>query len=188
MDSKVGGTQLQKLLSYDEFEPMCTWQREDGQDVLVLHLPEFKKDQLRIQISNTGILKITGENVVDGKRRNRFLKEIKVTKDYDSNNIHAKFSQGRLRVTMPKKVPTPTTMESPSAAAMALPQDNQNDTIANTNGKTSIIPNIRARVGKVVKSKEFSAAMVNVGFVVVAAFSIYVAYNYWTSYVRVDED
>ncbi|KAL4560627.1 hypothetical protein LXL04_032780 [Taraxacum kok-saghyz] len=186
MDSKVGGTQLQKLFSYDEFEPMCTWQREDDQDVLVLHLPEFKKDQLRIQISNTGILKITGENVIDGKRRNRFLKEIKVTKDYDSNNIHAKFSQGRLRVTMPKKVQTPPPIESPSPPVMSLPQDNKNDN-ANTNEKI-VVPDIRARVGKVLKSKEFSSVMVNVGFVAAAAFSIYVAYKYWTMYVQVDED
>ncbi|KAI3512044.1 hypothetical protein L1887_19207 [Cichorium endivia] len=185
MDSKVGGTQLQKLLSYDEFEPMCTWQREDGQDVLVLHLPEFKKDQLRIQISNTGILKITGENVVDGKRRNRFLKEVKVTKDYDSNNIHAKFSQGRLRITMPKKVITTPPMEPPSPAVMTLPQDNQ-VVNANKNGKT-IVPDIRARLGTFLKSKEFTGVVVNVGFAVVAAFSVYVAYKYWTSYVQVDE-
>lgn len=32
MDSKLATT-------YDEFEPLCNWQREEGRDTLVLHLP-----------------------------------------------------------------------------------------------------------------------------------------------------
>ncbi|KAI3743360.1 hypothetical protein L1987_61067 [Smallanthus sonchifolius] len=184
MDSKVGGTQLQTSLSYDEFEPLCTWQREDGQDILVIHLPEFKKEQLRIQISNSGILKITGENAVEGKKRSRFLKEVKVTKDYDSSNIHAKFSQGRLRIALPKKALKPS-MPDP-ALVPPTPQDDQNDN-ANTSEQT-VVPGIKSRVGQVLRSKEFTQVMVNVGFVVVMAFSVYTVYNYWTSYVLVDED
>ncbi|KVI00050.1 uncharacterized protein LOC112520320 [Cynara cardunculus var. scolymus] len=186
MDSKTGSTQLQALFTYDEFEPLCTWQREDGQDILMLHVPEFKKDQLRIQMNNMGILKITGENVIDGKRRSRFQKEIKVTKDYDSSDIHAKFSQGWLRVTFPKKVATPSTPERPSVAVPSSPQDGKSSSV-NTDGKTTGA-NIRARVSQVMKSKEFTQVVVNVGSVVVAAFSAYVAYKYWTSYVQVDED
>ncbi|KAI3677071.1 hypothetical protein L1987_86690 [Smallanthus sonchifolius] len=184
MDSKVGGTQSQTSFSYEEFEPLCTWQREDGHDILVIHLPEFKKEQLRIQISNSGILKITGENVTEGKKRSHFLKEVKVTKDYDSSNIHAKFSQGRLRITLPKKALKPST--SDPIVVTPTPQDDQNDN-ANTNEQT-VFPGIKTRVGQVLRSKEFTQVMVNVGFVVVVAFSVYTAYNYWTSYVLVDED
>ncbi|KAJ9559062.1 hypothetical protein OSB04_013676 [Centaurea solstitialis] len=183
MNSKTGSTQLQTLFSYEEFEPLCTWQREDGQDILMLHLPEFKKDQLRIQMSNTGIMKITGENFIDGKKRSRFLKEVKVTKDYDADNIHAKFSQGWLRVTLPKKVSTPSMPEHPSTAVSSSPQDGQ----SNSDQKNTIA-NIKARVSHVIKSKEFTQVMVNVGFVAIAAFGVYVAYKYWTSYVQVDED
>ncbi|KAI3826248.1 hypothetical protein L1987_00293 [Smallanthus sonchifolius] len=186
MDPKVRGTQLQTLLSYDDIEHLCTWQREDGQDVLVIQLPEFKKEQLRIHISNTGLLKISGEKVVEGKKR-RFLKEVKVTKDYDSNNIHAKFSQGCLRVTLPKKiVALPSMSKTQPAVAMPSPQDSQSDNV-NTNGKTTN-PGIKTRAGQTLKSKTFTRVMVTIGFASVAAFSVYTAYKYWTSYVQVDED
>ncbi|KAL8214419.1 hypothetical protein R6Q57_003868 [Mikania cordata] len=185
MDSKFGGIQSHTSISYDEFEPLCTWQREDVQDILVIHLPEFKKEQLRIQISNSGILKITGENIVEGKKRRRFMKEVKVTKDYESSNIHAKFSQGRLLITLPKKVLT-TSMQQ-DAPMKLTPQDDQTHGSPNTNEKI-VVPDIEARVGQVLRSKEFTQVMVNVGFVVVVAFSVYTAYKYWTSYVVVDED
>ncbi|XP_076949947.1 inactive protein RESTRICTED TEV MOVEMENT 2-like [Bidens hawaiensis] len=183
MDSKVGGTQ--SSLSYDEFEPMCTWQREDGQDILVIHLPEFKKEQLRIQISNSGILKITGENALEGRKKSRFVKEVKVTKDYDSSNIHAKFSQGRLRITLPKKVLKPSMPDLPLVTP-SVPQDAQNDNL-NTNAEAAI-PDIKSRAGQVLRSKRFIEVMVNVGFLVFVALSAYTAYKYWTSYVQVDED
>ncbi|PWA42427.1 Alpha crystallin/Hsp20 domain-containing protein [Artemisia annua] len=187
MDSKVGSTNLQTLLSYDEFEPMCTWQREDAQDVLILHLPDFKKEQLRIQISNTGLLKITGEYNVEGKRKGRFQKEVKVTKEYDSNNIHAKFSQGRLRITLPKKVVTPPVPASPPPMVTSSPPDDQSNNM-NTTGQ-SVAPSVKAKVGQVLRSKEFTQIMVNLGFAVVLAFSVYSAYKYWTTYIQVvDED
>nr|GEX56613.1 alpha crystallin/Hsp20 domain-containing protein [Tanacetum cinerariifolium] len=187
MDSKHGSTNLQTLLSYDEFEPMCTWQREDAQDILILHLPEFKKEQLRIQISNTGLLKITGEYNVEGKRKSRFQKEVKVTKEYDSNNIHAKFSQGRLRITLPKKVMTPPVPESPPPMVTSSPPDDDQNNNMNTNGQ-SVVPSVKAKVGQVLRSKEFTQIVVNLGFAVVVAFSVYSAYKYWTTYVQVDED
>ncbi|KAF5783855.1 putative alpha crystallin/Hsp20 domain, HSP20-like chaperone [Helianthus annuus] len=196
MDSRVGGTQTS--LSYDEFDPLCTWQREDGQDILVIHLPDFKKEQLRIQISSSGIMKITGENTQEGKKRSRFVKEVKVLKDYDSSNIHAKFSQGRLRITLPKK-PSKPSLPDPVVVTPS-PQEDQNDK-ANTNAKmsspqedqndkanTTDIPDSKSRVGQVLRSKMFTQVMVNVGFVAFVAFSAYTAYKYWTSYVQVDED
>ncbi|XP_076908712.1 uncharacterized protein LOC143565710 [Bidens hawaiensis] len=187
MDSTARGTSLQTLLTYDDIEPLCTWQREDAQDILVIHLPEFKKEQLRIQISNTGLLKISGEKAAEGKRRIRFLKEVKVAKDYDSNNIHAKFSQGCLRVTLPKKVVTrPSMSEKHPVVATPSPQDGQSDNI-NTNEK-NVIPGTKTRVGQVLKSKTLTRVIVNAGFVAIVAFTVYTAYNYWTSYVKTNKD
>nr|XP_043611415.1 22.0 kDa heat shock protein [Erigeron canadensis] len=187
MDSKVSSS-LQKLLSYEDFEPLCKWKREDTQDTLVIHLPDFKKDQLRIQISNTGLLKITGENVdQEGKKKSRFQKELKLAKEYDSTKIHAKFSQGCLRVTLPKKVVTPPIVESP------MPQDDvRKDVVDAINTTPEKLATLNATTGgvgdQVLKSKLFTQVMVNVGFALVAAFSVYTAYKYWTSYVKVDED
>lgn len=129
-------------------------------------------------------MKITGESVVEGKRKSRFQKEIKVTKDYDSNNIHAKFSQGRLRVTLPKKVLT-TIPELPPPVVTSPTQDGQSDS-DNINEKTAV-PSVTTG-GQLLKSRVFTQIIVNVGFALVMALSVYTAYKYWTSYVQVDED
>ncbi|KAL8125525.1 hypothetical protein AgCh_012988 [Apium graveolens] len=95
MDSKLAAT-------YEEFEPLCKWQREEGRDTLVLHLQEFKKEKLKVQISNQGVLKISGERPLSASKRSRFYKEVKVGKECNANEIRAKFVNGLLYVVMPK--------------------------------------------------------------------------------------
>lgn len=129
-------------------------------------------------------MKITGENVIEGKKRSRFVKEVRVTKDYDSSNINAKFSQGRLRITLPKKVMKPS-LSDPSVVT-PTPQDDRDEN-NNTNEKL-VVPGIKSRVGEVLRSKRVTQVMVNVGFVLCVAFSVYTAYKYWTLYIQVDED
>ncbi|CAI9780294.1 unnamed protein product [Fraxinus pennsylvanica] len=91
----------------EEFEPLCKWQRKEDQDILEVHLKEFKKEQLRVQISNLGILKISGERPLGGSKKSRFYKEVPIPKDFDSNAIRAKFVNGCLCIAMPKKIPIP---------------------------------------------------------------------------------
>ncbi|GKA75418.1 RNA-directed DNA polymerase, eukaryota [Tanacetum coccineum] len=110
--------------------------------------------------------KITGEYNVEGKRKGRFQKEVKVTKEYDSNNIHAKFSQGRLRITLPKKVMTPPVPESPPPMVTSSPPDDDQSNNMNTNGK-SVVPSVKSKVGQVLRSKEFTQIVVNLGFAVI---------------------
>ncbi|KAK3043191.1 hypothetical protein RJ639_001624 [Escallonia herrerae] len=100
MEAKVVATPTP---SYDDFEPFCNWRHEEARETLVVHLPEFKKEQLKVNISNTGILRITGERNVDATKRSRFYKELKTPKDCISNDIHAKFVNGLLYIVMPKK-------------------------------------------------------------------------------------
>ncbi|KAL8204871.1 hypothetical protein R6Q57_010494 [Mikania cordata] len=188
MESRVRGNQLQTLLAYDDIEPLCTWEREDGLDVLVIHLPEFKKEQLRIQISNAGLMKISGENVTEDKKRIRFLKEVKVTKDYDTNNIYARFSQGCLRVTLPKKIITPPYMPKPLPPFVtSLSHNGQSDDVS-TNEKTNVPDVIKTKSDGVLKSNTFTKVIVTVGFALVVAFTVYTTYKYWTfNYAQVYE-
>ncbi|KAK1384697.1 hypothetical protein POM88_022432 [Heracleum sosnowskyi] len=110
MDSKL-------TANYDEFEPLCNWQREEVRDTLVLHLPEFKKEQLKVQISNLGgVLKISGQRPLSALKQRRFYKEVKVAKECNANDIRAKFVNGLLYVVMPKTItPGPEKEEAPSA-------------------------------------------------------------------------
>lgn len=64
-----------------------------------------KKEHLKIQINNNGLLTITGCCPVDQTKSINFRKETKVAKNCRRNEIRAKFSKGVLYVTIPKKSP-----------------------------------------------------------------------------------
>lgn len=65
---------------------------------------EFKKEQLKVQISNHGILKITGERPLDASTQTKFYKEVPVpSHKYDTHAIHAKFVNGWLIISIPKE-------------------------------------------------------------------------------------
>ncbi|KAA8517201.1 hypothetical protein F0562_017547 [Nyssa sinensis] len=94
-------TRADLTLSYDDFEPSCNWKEEEGQKSLVVHLPEFKKEELKVYITNCGTIKIFGEHPVS-ETRSRFYKELRVPCDSNGNKIQAKFTDGHLYIVMPK--------------------------------------------------------------------------------------
>ncbi|KAL8036499.1 hypothetical protein ABFX02_12G162600 [Erythranthe guttata] len=92
-----------KADQYEEFEPLCKWQRNEDREILEIHLQEFKKEQLKVQISNYGVLKISGERPLEASKRTKFYKEIPLPSyKYDTNAINAKFLNGCLYITIPK--------------------------------------------------------------------------------------
>nr|XP_004249720.1 18.0 kDa class I heat shock protein-like [Solanum lycopersicum] len=85
------------------FEPTCEWQHQDGADLLLVHLPEFKdKEGLKVQVSNCGVVKISGD-VQANQTRLSFLKEIQLGKDHNVDAIKANFEKGVLKITVPNK-------------------------------------------------------------------------------------
>ncbi|CAK7341487.1 unnamed protein product [Dovyalis caffra] len=92
-------------LSYDDFEPFCKWKREEGHDILEVHLKDFQKQQLRVQIKEPGVVTITGERPLYDTRRSRFNKQIRIPKNCKINEIRATFSGGILHVVVPEKTP-----------------------------------------------------------------------------------
>ncbi|KAJ0014518.1 hypothetical protein Pint_20071 [Pistacia integerrima] len=110
------------MSSYDDFEPMCKWTTEETQDILEVHLQGFKKNQLRVQINNNGLLTISGERPVDENRRSRFRNEINLSKNYNLDGIRAKFSGGILYITVRKKT---SSIETPHGQH-TLAQENEN--------------------------------------------------------------
>ncbi|EEF36701.1 hypothetical protein RCOM_1321910 [Ricinus communis] len=92
--------------SYEDFEPYCKWQTEEGCDSLQLHLQDYKKEQLKVQLKS-GILVITGERPINNNLLSRFRKEIKVSKHCKTSEIRAKFSsRGVLTISLPKITPS----------------------------------------------------------------------------------
>lgn len=62
-----------------------------------------------MQISNHGVLKISGERILDppkDSKRTKFYKEVPApTNKYDTHAIHAKFVDSNLIITLPKPKP-----------------------------------------------------------------------------------
>ncbi|PIN02481.1 hypothetical protein CDL12_25004 [Handroanthus impetiginosus] len=93
-----------QTIVYEEFEPYCKWDHNEDRDTIEIHLKEFKKDQLKVQISNWAILKIFGERQSNASMKSKFYKEIPVPSNvYDKHAIQAKFTSGCLSITLPKQ-------------------------------------------------------------------------------------
>ncbi|XP_020210661.1 inactive protein RESTRICTED TEV MOVEMENT 2 [Cajanus cajan] len=89
--------------SYEDFDPLFVWRREEARDTLELHLPGFRRDQIRIQINHVGYLVISGERHMDGSRWKRFRKEFEIPSYCNDDAIHGNMMQSILSVVMPKK-------------------------------------------------------------------------------------
>ncbi|XP_057441550.1 uncharacterized protein LOC130733410 [Lotus japonicus] len=110
---------------YEEFEPPSDWDHEEGSDTLILMLPGFKKEQLRVQVSSNRVLRLSGERQISENKWRQFRKEIPVPSDSDTNGISAKFEAGMLYVRLPKvinKVQTPTITPTPPTQEAPKPQ------------------------------------------------------------------
>ncbi|XP_058740099.1 inactive protein RESTRICTED TEV MOVEMENT 2-like [Vicia villosa] len=100
MDSK----HAYKQRSYEDFDPIFKWRRELDRDTVELHLPGFKREQMRIQVNHHGFLVISGERPHDGTTWKRFKKEFEIPKYCNEDAIRGNFMQNILSVVMPKRV------------------------------------------------------------------------------------
>ncbi|XP_061338202.1 inactive protein RESTRICTED TEV MOVEMENT 2-like [Gastrolobium bilobum] len=98
---------------YEDFEPSFNWDHDEGSATLIVMLPGFRKEQLKVQISSTRILKVSGERKINENKWRRFLKELPVPPNSDTSGISAKFDDGKLYVRIPKVI---TPIKSQAAA------------------------------------------------------------------------
>ncbi|PON59202.1 Small heat shock protein HSP [Parasponia andersonii] len=100
MDSKGtgGSTTAASAKDYEDFEPPLEWVKEEGSDNLLVFLPGFQKERLKIQITSTGKLRILGERLIGQNKRRGFQKEFPLASDCDTSKISAKFEGGILYV------------------------------------------------------------------------------------------
>ncbi|KAL9391117.1 hypothetical protein Peur_015037 [Populus x canadensis] len=101
MESKPNGNAAAARV-HEEFEPSTDWIREPGADTLRIYLPGFKKEQLKVQVTSSRVLRISGERQLSGNRWSTFRKEIPISTNYDTNEIAARFEKGILYVKQPK--------------------------------------------------------------------------------------
>ncbi|KAL3530185.1 hypothetical protein ACH5RR_009507 [Cinchona calisaya] len=89
---------------YEEFEPSTEIVQEKDSDTIILHLPDFKKEKLKIQLTSTQILRISGEREIESNKSIRFQKGFPISSNYDVNRMTPKFENGILYLRLPKLV------------------------------------------------------------------------------------
>uniref|UniRef100_A0ACD5WSJ5 Uncharacterized protein n=1 Tax=Avena sativa TaxID=4498 RepID=A0ACD5WSJ5_AVESA len=106
--------------TYVDFVPSHDLVEETEKQTLVLNLPGFKKENLRVQIDNYGRLRVSGERPIEGNQWSRFRKDIQVPDVCDAGGIRARFEKdGVLHITMPRLSPVDLPHGDDHAAAAA---------------------------------------------------------------------
>ncbi|EEF46517.1 inactive protein RESTRICTED TEV MOVEMENT 2 [Ricinus communis] len=105
--------------NYQAFEPATEWVRDTEYDTLLIYLPGFKKEQLKVQVTSNPNLRIFGERSLGDNKWSRFSKEFRIPSSYDTNKISANFEGGILKIKHPK-ITKPATK----------PQENANSSLA----------------------------------------------------------
>ncbi|KAI4323711.1 hypothetical protein L6164_023296 [Bauhinia variegata] len=91
---------------YEEFQPKSEITESPEEYRLTIHLPGFTKNQVRIKyISFSRVISISGERSIEGGRRwSRFDQTFPVPENFNEERLGARFDQGTLTITMPKKI------------------------------------------------------------------------------------
>ncbi|PIA36057.1 hypothetical protein AQUCO_03400157v1 [Aquilegia coerulea] len=110
MDSKAAPTNHR---TYEDFNPITNLVTEERR-TLEIHLPDFRKDQVRVQLDNQGNLRISGERPLEGNKWSRFRVNYRIPQDCNSSDIHAKFNNNILQVILPKKIVDTTVLDNPT--------------------------------------------------------------------------
>ncbi|XP_008807628.2 inactive protein RESTRICTED TEV MOVEMENT 2-like [Phoenix dactylifera] len=101
---------------YEDFIPSHELVQEEGAGTLILEIPGYRKDQLRVQINNYGKIRISGERPLGDNRWNRFRKDFQVPENCNVSEIRAKFENGHLYVILPKLIPEVRERKEPTQA------------------------------------------------------------------------
>ncbi|XP_059314997.1 inactive protein RESTRICTED TEV MOVEMENT 2-like [Lycium ferocissimum] len=99
----MGNTVYAPLQVFEDFEPTTELVREQDSDTLLLYLTGFKKEEVRVELTRTGIMKISGERPVgfttDGNFLYlRFQEHLPLSENCDNTKISTEFENGILYI------------------------------------------------------------------------------------------
>ncbi|KAF5751666.1 heat shock family protein [Tripterygium wilfordii] len=103
--------------AYENFEPSTEWEGEPTADVLNVFLPGFKREQLKVQVTSTNKLRISGERPIGINKWSRFEKELQIPSNCNTNETSAKFERGTLSIKFPKNIAPAAETQKPTAEA-----------------------------------------------------------------------
>uniref|UniRef100_J3NF57 SHSP domain-containing protein n=1 Tax=Oryza brachyantha TaxID=4533 RepID=J3NF57_ORYBR len=119
-----------RAIAYEEVEPVVEWRQVgDDRDVVEISLPGFRKEQVRVQVDNHGVLRATGERpaAARGGRWVRFKKDLRLPENCDADGVRARFEDHKLIITLPLVVPD-TRKEVQEVARVGAPAAEEKET------------------------------------------------------------
>ncbi|KAK9999248.1 hypothetical protein SO802_018851 [Lithocarpus litseifolius] len=89
---------------YEEIEAQFEWAVEEGLDTLLVHVPGFRREELKVQITSAGNLRVSGQRSLGKNKWKRFDKEFSIPTNVDTNAISAKYDENIIYVKLPKVI------------------------------------------------------------------------------------
>ncbi|KAK4379108.1 hypothetical protein RND71_000970 [Anisodus tanguticus] len=90
---------------YEDFRPVSERHQEEEAEKLLIFLPGFMKESIRVSTEGKNTVRVRGERFVGGNKWNRFQEDYQAPDDCNMRSIHAIFENGILIFTMPWKMP-----------------------------------------------------------------------------------
>ncbi|PWA78055.1 HSP20-like chaperone [Artemisia annua] len=92
---------------YEQFKPMSEWRQEDDYDTLLVYLPGFQKEYIKVTTEDLNIVRVRGERLIAENKWSRFQEDYKVPENCEMRGVRARFDGGILTITMPRKIVVP---------------------------------------------------------------------------------
>ncbi|KAK4339488.1 hypothetical protein RND71_040950 [Anisodus tanguticus] len=106
---------------YLDFRPISERHQEEEAEKLLIFLPGFMKESIRVSTEGKNTVRVRGERFVGGNKWNRFQEDYQAPDDCNLRGIHAKFENGILIITMPWKMPKQLLDESTKQPPLTTP-------------------------------------------------------------------
>ncbi|KAD2249702.1 hypothetical protein R6Q59_029185 [Mikania micrantha] len=110
---------------YEEFIPMSERRQEEDHDLLLLYLPGFQKEYIKVTTEDANIVRIRGERLVSENKWSRFQEDYRAPENCEMRGIRAKFDGGILTITMPRKITNAPPPPPPTTAKVASKTEEQ---------------------------------------------------------------
>nr|GME13906.1 inactive protein RESTRICTED TEV MOVEMENT 2-like [Ipomoea batatas] len=110
---------------YEDFRPAFERKCEEEVEKLLVYLPDFRKENIKVSIEGKNTLRIRGEHLVVGNICNRFQQDFPAPEDCDMTKIRAWFQSGILTITMPTKKLVPHEAKETQKTPTTPPEETQ---------------------------------------------------------------
>ncbi|KAK8627152.1 hypothetical protein V6N13_134774 [Hibiscus sabdariffa] len=92
---------------YKDFQPRIDRKEEQGANILVIHLPDFPKEQINVTyVDATRSIKVQAEKALEKNTRSRINQAFPVPENCIIEKIQGSLKNGLLTITMPKRTVT----------------------------------------------------------------------------------